>query len=130
MTTIAWAVLAFLVAALVGLIIAWYWARTLKARYDEEERARTARMTLELSAGCTARLRSLTPEPILLKQAADGVRVQIDDRPMVPLVAFLGKDVASALREAALVVAQHFGESWTVLVNVEADESITVRRLA
>jgi hypothetical protein len=130
MTTTNLAILAFLVAALIGLIIAWYWARTLKERYDADARSQNVRLKLELTPGNTRQLRDLTSEPILLKQAFDGVRVQIEDRPMVPLAAFLGKDVAVALRETAVLVAQHLGQTWTVLVSIDADESVTVQRLA
>ncbi len=130
MTTTNLAIFAFLGAALVGLIIAWYWARALKERYEAESRAQNARVKFELSSGRGDHLRRLTAEPILLKQAEDGVRVQIDDRPMVPLAAFLGGDVAAALREAAVRIAQQFGQTWTVLLTVDADESVTVQRLA
>jgi len=130
MTTTNLAILAFLGAALVGLIIAWYWARTLRERYEAESRAHGAAVRLELSPGHGASLRGLTSEPILLKQADDGVRVQIDDRPMLPLAAFLAGDASSALREAAARSAQQFGQRWTVLLTVHADESVTVQRLA
>lgn len=130
MTTTNLAILAFLGAALVGLIIAWYWARTLRERYEAEERSRGASVRIELAPGQGASLRGLTSEPILLKQAADGVRVQIDDRPMLPLAAFLASDASTALREAAARIAQQFGPRWTVLVTVHGDESVTVQRLA
>lgn len=130
MTTTNLAILAFLGAALVGLVIAWYWARTLKERYAAEARAHGAALRLELSPGQGARLRELTSEPVLLKQAADGIRVQIDDRPMLPLAAFLASDVSAALRECALHIAQQYGPIWTVLLTVHADESVTVQRLA
>ena len=130
MTTTNLAILAFLGAALVGLVIAWYWARSLRERYETESHTHGAAIRLELSAGQGARLRELTTEPILLKQAADGVRVQIEDRPMLPLTAFLAGDTSTALREAAARVAQQFGQTWTVLLTVHADESITAQRLA
>jgi hypothetical protein len=130
MTTTNLAILAFLGAALVALVIAWYWARVLKERYDAEAGAHHARVKLELSSGSGARLLELTSAPILLKQADDGVRVQIDDRPMLPLAVFLGSEAASALREAAMLVSQTFGQSWTVLLTIEADEAVTVQRLA
>jgi hypothetical protein len=129
MSTTYLAVLAFLGAALVGLVIAWYWARVLKERYEAESRTRDSRLRLELSGGGSAELRQLSAEPILLVQSDDGLRVQIDDRPMVPLVALLG-DGSAALREAAVKVAQHFGQRWTVLLSVDTDESLTVQRLA
>jgi hypothetical protein len=130
MTITNLAILAFLGAALVGLIIAWYWARTLRERYEAESRTQGASLRLELSPGQSAGLRGLTAEPILLKQGHDGVRVQIDDRPMLPLAAFLAGDAAAALREAAARIAQQFGQDWTVLLTVHADESVTVQRLA
>jgi hypothetical protein len=130
MTTTNLAILAFLGAALVGLIIAWYWARTLRERFEAEARSHGAALRLELSPGHGASLRGLTSEPILLKQSADGVRVQIDDRPMLPLAAFLAGDASAALREASVRVAQEYGQSWTVLLTVHGDESVTVQRLA
>lgn len=125
------AVLLFLGAALIGMIAVWYYARNVKTRLDAPDAvAGSEPRVLTLSQGQAARLRDLTQEPILLKQAPDGVRVQIDQRPMVPLAAFLGKEVSGALREAAVQVSEHFGATWAVLLEVKPDDSVTVRRLS
>ena len=59
---------------------------------------------------------ALTDEPILLKQSEEGVRVQIDDQPMMPLAAFMGQEVAAALGRPRMRVSQAFGSRWTALV--------------
>ncbi len=77
-----------------------------------------ARGVIELRPESVAQLRALSAEPILLKQGEDGVRVQIEHRPMMPLMAFLGKDVSSALQETAGEVTERYGVKWVVLVSV------------
>ena len=41
-----------------------------------------------------------------MKQSEEGVRVQIDERPMVPLAVFLGQEVTAALGETAAGVTK------------------------
>lgn len=131
MSTAMWGVLIFLIAALLALIVVYYYARNVKRDLDEQgPSALGQRCTIEVTADHAARLRALTAEPILIKQSEEGVRVQIDDRPMMPLAAFMGQDVAAALREAALRVSQAFGSRWTALVTVAEDGSAKVERLS
>jgi len=130
-STAMWGVLLFLIAALVALIIVYYYARNVKRDLDEKApSALGQRCTIEVTRDHAARLLSLSDEPILIKQSEDGVRVQIDDKPMMPLAAFMGQDVAAALREAALRVSQAFGGRWTALVTVADDGSAKVERLS
>jgi hypothetical protein len=49
---------------------------------------------------------------------------------MMPLAAFIGQEVASALREAAMRVSQSFGSRWTALVTVTQDGKGKVERLS
>ncbi len=124
-------VLFFLIAALVALLIVYYYARQVKQRLDDETSHVTGqRSSIEITPDHAARLRALTNEPILFKQSEEGVRVQIDDKPMLPLAAYMGQDVAAALREASLRVAQTFGSQWTALVTVKEDGTGQVQRLA
>ena len=73
----------------------------------------------------------LSAEPILLKQGEEGVRVQIEHRPMMPLMAFAGQGRSSAaLYETAARVTERYGAKWVVLVSAREDGRVTVQRLA
>jgi hypothetical protein len=126
-----WGVLLFLIAALVALIIVYYYARNVKRELDAQGPSVFGqRCTIEVTVDHAHQLMALTDQPILLKQTEEGVRVQIDDRPMMPLAAFIGQDVAAALREAAMRVSQSFGSRWTALVTVTEEGSGKVERLS
>ena len=124
-------ILIFLFVALVALVIVWYLARNVKKDLDAPAGSVAgASAEFRLSADRITELRALTREPILLKQSEEGVRVQIDDRPMVPLAVFLGKEVSTALGDAAAAVTQTFGATWVVLVTPREDGRVSVQRLA
>jgi hypothetical protein len=115
----------------VALFAVWFYARRVKTGLDTAPAAAAgARAALELTPASVARLRELSAEPILLKQSEEGVRVQIEHRPMLPLMAFVGKDVSSALTEAAGRVSEHWGPRWVVLLTARDDGSVSVQRLA
>jgi hypothetical protein len=124
-------VLAFLVVALVALLVIWFLARRMKTDLDVSPSAVAgARASLELAPDNVARLHQLSEEPILLKQSEEGVRVQIEHRPMLPLMAFVGKDVSAALNEAAVRVSEQWGPRWVVLLTAREDGSVSAQRLA
>ena len=124
-------VLAFLFVALIALAIVWWYARRVKDDLDESSRiVAGARGVIELTPASMEQLRQLSSEPILLKQAEDGVRVQIEHRPMMPLMAFLGKEVSAALGETSAEITERYGVKWVVLVSVGQDDCVTVQRLA
>lgn len=124
-------IIAFLFVALIALAVAWWYARRVKQDLDEDSRAVTgARSVMDLSPASVEQLRRLSAEPILIKQAEGGVRVQIDHRPMMPLMAFVGQDVSAALHEAAAAVTQRHGVRWVVLVTPAGDDRVSVQRLA
>jgi len=124
-------ILIFLVAALVALLVVWFYARSVKRDLDESPTAVAgARAVLEVGPASAARLRELSAEPILLKQSDEGVRVQIEHRPMLPLMAFVGRDVSAALNEAAMKVSEQWGPRWVVLLTAGEDGSVTAQRLA
>jgi hypothetical protein len=128
--TAVW-VLVFLAVALVALLLVWYFARRVKSDLDSAPTAAAgARASLELTPGNAACLHELSSEPILLKQSEEGVRVQIEHRPMLPLMAFVGKDVTAALTEAAGRVSEQWGPRWVVLLTAHADGSVKAQRLA
>jgi hypothetical protein len=123
-------VLLILLVMLLILTVVWWWARRLKQDLDTDPAVIVgARGEIELSPASLARLRQLSAEPVLLKQSEEGVRVQIENKPMVPLVAFVGKDVSAALREAAMRVSERYGPKWVVLVSAHEDGRVTLQRL-
>jgi hypothetical protein len=123
-------VMLFLLAALVALMIVWWYARRVKQDLDQPEIVAGARGVVELRPESIEQLRRLSVEPILLKQSEEGVRVQIEHRPMMPLMAFVGRDVSTALGEAAAAVSERFGPVWVVLLDAGEDGRVTVQRLA
>jgi hypothetical protein len=123
--------LLFLFAALIVLIVLWWYARNVKQDLDSSPAIIAgARGVLELKPASVEELRKLSGEPILLKQGEEGVRVQIEHRPMLPLMAFVGGDASAALAEAARAVTERYGARWVVLVGVAEDGRVTVQRLA
>jgi hypothetical protein len=123
-------VMLFLVVALIALVIVWLYARRVKQDLDQPDIVAGARGIVELRAESLEQLRQLSAEPILLKQSEEGVRVQIEHRPMMPLMAFVGRDVNAALGEAAVAVSERFGPAWVVLLSPGENGQATVQRLA
>jgi hypothetical protein len=125
-------VLIFLVVALLALVGVWYYARRVKGDLDNAPSAVTGvTAALELAPESVARLRDLSAEPILLKQGEEGVRVQIEHRPMLPLMAFAGQGaVSAALNEAAVRVSTKWGPKWVVLLTARDDGTVSAQRLA
>lgn len=124
-------ILLFLVVTLAVLVVIWYLARRVKSDLDTAPTAMAgARASLELTPASITCLSELSHEPILLKQSEEGVRVQVEHRPMLPLMAFVGKDVSAALVEAAGRVTEQWGPKWVVLLTTHDDGSASAQRLA
>jgi len=125
-------ILIFLVAALTALLVVWFVARNMKRDLDVSPSAVAgARAALELAPDNVVHLKELSAEPILLKQSEEGVRVQIEHRPMLPLMAFVGRgEVSAALNEAAVRVSEQWGPKWVVLLTAADDGSVSAQRLA
>jgi hypothetical protein len=124
-------VFAFLLLALIALAVIWWYARRVKDELDDASLIVVgARGVIDVTPASMDQLRKLSSEPILLKQGEEGVRVQIEHRPMMPLMAFLGKDVSAALAETAAEITERYGVTWVVLVSVGQDDRVTLQRLA
>jgi uncharacterized membrane protein len=124
-------ILVFLVVALAALVAVWIYARTVKRELDTSPTAVAgARAVLDVAPVHAARLHELSDEPILLKQNEEGVRVQIEHRPMLPLMAFVGQDVSAAITAAAGSVSKHWGPRWVVLLSTGDDGTVSAQRLA
>jgi hypothetical protein len=124
-------VLAFLLVALVALAAAWFYARHLKQDLEESSPAVAgARTLIDLTPASMAQLRAMSAEPILIKQSEEGVRVQIDQQSMLPMMAFSGKPAGAAISETAARVTQLYGAKWVILVSARESDRVTVQRLA
>jgi hypothetical protein len=124
-------VLAFLFVALIASAAGWWYARRVKHDLDESPSVVAGRRdVIDLTSASVEQLRRLSAEPILLKQSEEGVRVQIEQRPMLPMMAFAGKPVGAALSETAAAVTQRYGAKWVILVSAFEERRVTVQRLA
>ena len=124
-------ILIILVMMLVALGGFWLYARSVKRDLETSPSAIAGvRTAFEMTPEAAARLRELSAEPILLKQSDAGVRVQIEHRPMLPLMAFIGQDVSAALNEAAVRVSEQWGPKWVALLMPGEDGKVTAQRLA
>jgi hypothetical protein len=125
-------VLIFLGVALLALAGVWFYARRVKGDLDTAPSAVTGERTvLELAPDSAGRLRELSAEPILLKQGEEGVRVQIEHRPMLPLMAFAGQGaVSAALNDACARVSEKWGPKWVVLLTTREDGTVSAQRLS
>ena len=123
--------LAFFAAAAVALCVAWWLARRAKNRIDAESKSdrRYLISDLDVSPTIASQLAEFTPEPIFLKQGDDGVRVQLENKPFVPLHVLTDQTTAGAMRQVALAVSQRFGTRWACLVTARPDGKVSVRRL-
>ncbi len=131
MSSAAYIIIVFVAVALIALAAVWWYARRMKADLDDQAHAVAgAQSVIELAPNCVALLRGLSSDPILLKQSEEGVRVQIEHRPMMPLMAFVGKDASAALSAAAAEITERYGIRWVVLVSAGENDRVSILRLA
>ena len=124
-------VVVFVVVALVALAIAWWYAHSVKRDLDAAPPPNVGvRGVIDLAPASIEQLRLLSAEPILLKQSEEGVRIQIEQKPMLPMMAFAGKQGSATVGEAAALITQRYGVKWVVLVSPTENGQVTVQRLA
>ena len=129
----AWIVVAAtLVLMSVAVLVVYVVGGRAKQRLDTPLPAVKAHdpVVLTLTPANATRAGKLSREPIVVKQTAEGVRVQLENRPLLPLSMFTDLDAMAALREIAVRITQRFGTEWTALVTVEDDGSVSARRIA
>jgi len=113
------------------LVLVYWYARRMKRDLDSAPAFQPQPpVTVVLTDTSAASLDHLSQDPILLKQSADGTRVQIDDRPLVLLSILTDTAAAAALREIVADVSIRYGLEWTALVTGRPDGSVRVQRLA
>jgi hypothetical protein len=118
--------------ALVILLLVAYWATTrFKKRLDEgapPDLGLPLRITI--SEESTQRLSKLSTQPVFIKQSGDGTRVQIENRPLVPLTMLTDRAAVLSLREVIMAANNRFGSVWTALVSTHDEGGVTVKRLS
>ena len=129
-----WAMVMIVTIALIILCAVLYaYAKQVKRRLDTAATSALvaqAPLTFTLSDTSVASLAHLSQEPILIKQAEDGLRVQLDNRPLVPIAILTALAAAAALREIVAGTSREYGARWTALVMPAGDGSVSVQRLA
>lgn len=131
------AVLVVILVSLGLVVVAaviWWWAGRMKQNLDQGASGPAlvgvTSAPVDVSSECAAQFHALSREPLLLKQTPDGLRVQIEDRPAVPVALFAEKGVAQALLEAAGLASQRFGPQWVALASIGDDGRLSLRRLS
>ena len=108
-----WAMVMIVTIALIILCAVLYaYAKQVKRRLDTAATAALvaqAPLTFTLSDTSVASLAHLSQEPILIKQAKDGLRVQLDNRPLVPIAILTDLAAAAALREIVAGTSREYG---------------------
>jgi len=110
----SWALVVIVIVtiALIVVIAALYWyASRLKRSFDAPSPAALAAqppLVFDLSQASADSLAHLSREPILIRQAEDGLRVQLDNRPLVPIAILTDRARQPALR-GSLDCAGHAG---------------------
>ena len=130
----SWVFIALVTIALVIVLSGAYWyASRLKRSFEAPSPAALAAqppLVFALSQTSADSLAHLSREPILIRQAQDGLRVQLDNRPLVPISILTDRAAAAALREIVARASQRYGARWTALVVPGGDGSVSVQRLA
>ncbi len=130
----ALAIIMIVTIVLIVLISALYWyASRLKRSFEAPSPAALAAqppLVFTLSQTSADSLAHLSREPILIRQAQDGLRVQLDNRPLVPIAILTDRAAAAALREIVAHASQRYGAQWTALVMPGGNGSVSVQRLA
>ena len=115
-----------------GAVVYWYANRVKRGLESSTTAALVAQdpLTFTLSDDSAASLAHLSQEPILIKQAEDGLRVQLDNRPLVPIAILTDLAAAAALREIVAGTSQHVRRALDRPRHSGGDGSVSVQRLA
>jgi len=115
------AVLLFVVAVIIGLVILGRYASNVKQDLDAPVTAGVGvRGVIEVSAAAAGQLRGSARSPF--HQAVRGRRA-CTDRTSADAAhdGFVGKEVSLALAEAAAQITERYGATWVVLVDASED---------
>jgi hypothetical protein len=118
-------------AMVILLAVALSFTQRLKKRIDTDVPHKVGPpVRLNVSPQSAERLARLSSEPVFVKQSPDGTRVQIDNRPLVPLVMLTDHDAVLGLNEAIMAATSRFGGTWSALLSSDDDGGVSVQRLS
>jgi Tfp pilus assembly protein PilO len=113
------------------LALGWWIATRVKREIDADDGpGSAASRSVQVTAGCAARLAALSREPVLLKRVEGDLSIQLGDKPMTKLASVPDRNARSALREAAVALDVQFGQKWTAIVRVAGTTALSVTRIA
>lgn len=116
---------------IVVLLVVYGYGRRVKRRLDTAETPLSGgSFTVTISGDSAEHLARTLREPLIIKQAPDGTRVQIDNRPLVPLVILTDQVAQRAIREVVVAAGERFGMAWTAVATSLEDGTVSVHRLS
>lgn len=109
-------------ALVIVLAVGLSFSQRFKKRIDAEVPHKVGPpVRLTVSPQSAERLARLSSEPVFVRQSPDGTRVQIENRPLVPLVMLTDHEAVLGLREAIVVASSRFGGTWSALLSSDDD---------
>lgn len=116
---------------IVVLLVVYFYGQRVKRRLDTAETPHLgAPLTVTVSRDSAEHLARTVREPLIIKQGSDGTRVQIDNRPLVPLVILTDQVAQRAVREIVVAAGEKFGLTWTAVATSLEDGTVSVQRLS
>ena len=116
---------------IVVLLVAYFYGQRVKRRLDMAETPHPGGpLTVTVSRDSAEHLAMTLREPLIIKQGSDGTRVQIDNRPLVPLVILTDQVAQRAIREIVVAAGERFGLTWTAVATSLEDGTVSVQRLS
>ena len=113
------------------LLVVYFYGQRIKQRLDSAEAPHVGGpLTVTVSQDAAEHLARTLREPLIIKQGPDGTRVQIDNRPLVPLVILTDQVAQRAVREIVAAAADRFGLTWTAVATSREDGTVSVQRLS
>lgn len=125
------ALITLILGLVLTLALVYWYSNRVKRRLDApvSRAVLQAPLELDIPESAVAGLLKLSREPLLLKQTEDGARVQLNNRPLVPIAILTDKEAVSCLRRLCVTVSEEYGPRWSALVTVKPEGKAVVQRL-
>jgi hypothetical protein len=113
------------------LLVGYFYGQKVKQRLDTPKNPQMrAPIKVSVSHESAEYLARSLREPLIIKQALDGTRVQIDNRPLVPLVMLTDQGAQKAIREVVVAAGEKFGTTWMAVASTLEDGTVSVQQLS
>lgn len=116
---------------IVLLLVIYFYGQRVKRRLDTVGTSEMGGpLAMNVSRESAEYLANTLREPLIIKQGPDGTRVQIDNRPLVPLVMLTDQVAQRAIREVVVASGERFGVTWMAVASTLEDGTVSVQRLS